>query len=88
MSHEVAAQAATMSFPKAEMMRTLHEQHDFSDRFIAHMLARNIRVEEDLVDQLFNSSDSGSPARCCCSRGTARRTTTRIHRVQRRPQDQ
>ena len=42
---------------KAEMMRTLHEQHDFSDRFIAHMLARNIRVEEDLVDQLFNSSE-------------------------------
>jgi hypothetical protein len=34
-----------------------HEQHDFSDRFIAHMLSRNIRVEEDLVDQLFNSSE-------------------------------
>jgi len=38
------------------MVRTLHEQHEFSDRFIAHMLARNIRIEEDLVDQLFNSS--------------------------------
>ncbi len=42
---------------KHEMMRVLHEEHDFSDRFIAHILARNIRVEEDLVDQLFNSSE-------------------------------
>ena len=42
---------------KNEMMRVLHEEHEFSDRFIAHMLARNIRVEEDLVDQLFNSSE-------------------------------
>ena len=39
------------------MMRTLHEQSALSDRFIAHMLARNIRIEEDLVDQLFNSSE-------------------------------
>jgi CRP/FNR family transcriptional regulator, cyclic AMP receptor protein len=42
---------------KHEVMRVLHEEHEFSDRFIAHMLARNIRVEEDLVDQLFNSSE-------------------------------
>jgi CRP-like cAMP-binding protein len=42
---------------KAEMMRTLHEQSALSDRFIAHMLTRNIRIEEDLVDQLFNSSE-------------------------------
>jgi CRP-like cAMP-binding protein len=42
---------------KAEMLRTLHEQAAFAERFIAHMLARNIRVEEDLVDQLFNSSE-------------------------------
>jgi CRP-like cAMP-binding protein len=42
---------------KHEMMRLLHEQHDFSDRFIAHMLARNVRIEADLVDQLFNSSE-------------------------------
>jgi CRP/FNR family transcriptional regulator, cyclic AMP receptor protein len=42
---------------KDEMIRVLHEQHAFSDRFIAHMLARNIRVEADLVDQLFNSSE-------------------------------
>jgi CRP-like cAMP-binding protein len=40
-----------------EMIRALHEEHEFSDRFIAYMLARNIRVEEDLIDQLFNSSE-------------------------------
>jgi CRP/FNR family transcriptional regulator, cyclic AMP receptor protein len=42
---------------KGAMMRTLHGQSALSDRFIAHMLARNIRIEEDLVDQLFNSSE-------------------------------
>jgi CRP/FNR family transcriptional regulator, cyclic AMP receptor protein len=42
---------------KNEMIRVLHEEHEFSDRFIAYMLARNIRVEADLVDQLFNSSE-------------------------------
>jgi CRP/FNR family cyclic AMP-dependent transcriptional regulator len=42
---------------KREMLRVLHEQHSLSDQFIAFMLARNIRVEEDLVDQLFNSSE-------------------------------
>ncbi|HWY42927.1 MAG TPA: Crp/Fnr family transcriptional regulator [Candidatus Sulfotelmatobacter sp.] len=42
---------------KKEMMRVLHGEHEFSDRFIAHMLARNIRSEEDLIDQLFNSSE-------------------------------
>jgi CRP-like cAMP-binding protein len=42
---------------KDRMVRLLHEQHALSDRFIAHMLARNIRIEEDLVDQLFNSSE-------------------------------
>jgi CRP/FNR family cyclic AMP-dependent transcriptional regulator len=46
-----------LRLPKREMIRTLHEQPAFSDRFIAHMLVRNIRIEEDLVDQLFNSSE-------------------------------
>ena len=46
-----------MRIQKREMIRTLHEQPAFSDRFIAHMLVRNIRIEEDLVDQLFNSSE-------------------------------
>ena len=42
---------------KNEMVRVLHGEHEFSDRFIAHMLSRNIRVEEDLIDQLFNSTE-------------------------------
>jgi CRP-like cAMP-binding protein len=42
---------------KETMVRLLHKQRDMSDRFIAHMLARNIRIEEDLIDQLFNSSE-------------------------------
>ena len=43
--------------PKRQMIRLLHQQHALSDRFIAHMLARNNRLEEDLVDQLFNASE-------------------------------
>jgi CRP/FNR family transcriptional regulator, cyclic AMP receptor protein len=42
---------------KKEMIRVLHAEHEFSDRFISYMLSRNIRVEEDLVDQLFNSTE-------------------------------
>ena len=42
---------------KDQMLRLLHEQHNLSYRFIAHTLSRNIRIEEDLVDQLFNSSE-------------------------------
>jgi CRP-like cAMP-binding protein len=37
------------------MIRVLHEEHKLSDQFIGYLLTRNIRVEEDLVDQLFNS---------------------------------
>jgi CRP-like cAMP-binding protein len=42
---------------KEKMVRLLHKQHEMSDRFISHMLSRNIRIEEDLIDQLFNSSE-------------------------------
>jgi CRP-like cAMP-binding protein len=42
---------------KHEMVELLHKEHAMSDRFIAHMLGRNIRIEEDLIDQLFNSSE-------------------------------
>jgi CRP/FNR family cyclic AMP-dependent transcriptional regulator len=49
---------STILFVKKEsMVNLLHKQHALSDRFIAHMLARNIRIEEDLIDQLFNSSE-------------------------------
>ena len=40
-----------------QMVRVLHEEHALSDLFIAHILARNIRIEQDLIDQLFNSSE-------------------------------
>ncbi len=40
-----------------QMSRLLHQQHAMSDRFILHMLARNIQIEESLIDQLFNSSE-------------------------------
>ncbi len=42
---------------KQQMVALLHKEHAMSDRFISHMLARNIRIEEDLIDQLFNSSE-------------------------------
>jgi CRP/FNR family transcriptional regulator, cyclic AMP receptor protein len=42
---------------KGGMFKVLHQQHALSDRFISFMLARNIRIEEDLIDQLFNSSE-------------------------------
>jgi len=42
---------------KTAMMSALHREHAFSDMFVAYLLARNIRYEEDLVDQLFNSSE-------------------------------
>jgi len=43
--------------PKQKMIDLLHSEHALSDRFIAHMLIRNARLEADLVDQLFNSSE-------------------------------
>ena len=42
---------------KAEMVKQLHSQPAFADKFLTHMLTRNIRIEEDLIDQLFNSSE-------------------------------
>jgi CRP/FNR family cyclic AMP-dependent transcriptional regulator len=42
---------------KKAMIAALHREHAFSDMFVAYLLARNIRYEEDLVDQLFNSSE-------------------------------
>jgi CRP/FNR family transcriptional regulator, cyclic AMP receptor protein len=48
---------SVLKIEKPEMIRVIHEEPAFSDRFVAHMLKRNVRVEEDLVDQLFNSSE-------------------------------
>ena len=51
------APCSVVQIPSREMSLALHEDSDFSARFIAHVLARNIRIEEDLIDQLFNSSE-------------------------------
>ena len=50
-------ESAIMRLEKAAMIRILHNEPEFSARFMSHLLARNIRVEADLVDQLFNSSE-------------------------------
>lgn len=63
-SQQIRIGTATAALPtsilfieKSEMMRVLREEHTLSDLFITHVLTRNIRIEEDLVDQLFNSSE-------------------------------
>jgi CRP/FNR family transcriptional regulator, cyclic AMP receptor protein len=48
---------AVLRIDKKAMMEALHREHEVSDMFVAYLLARNIRYEEDLVDQLFNSSE-------------------------------
>jgi CRP-like cAMP-binding protein len=50
---------AALVIGKAEMLRVLRAEHALSDRFIAYMLSRNIRIEEDLLDQLFDSTEKG-----------------------------
>src|SRR5215204_5160492 len=49
--------SAILRIDKGYMAHLLHKQHAMSDRFISHILTRNIRIEEDLIDQLFNSSE-------------------------------
>jgi CRP/FNR family cyclic AMP-dependent transcriptional regulator len=63
-SHPVRVASASAITPtvllkidRKEMMRALHQEHTLSDIFVSHLLARNARVQEDLVDQLFNSSE-------------------------------
>ena len=50
-------ESSIMKVEKARMIRVLHDEPAFSEVFVAHLLARSIRVEEDLIDQLFNSSE-------------------------------
>ena len=58
---------------KTAMLAVLHEQPKFSEMFIAYLLTRNSRIEEDLIDQLFNSSKNGWRAYCFCLRISARK---------------
>jgi CRP/FNR family cyclic AMP-dependent transcriptional regulator len=52
-----ATPATLLLIDTKEMKRALHDEHALSDRFIAYMLERNIKIEEDLIDHLFNSSE-------------------------------
>jgi hypothetical protein len=61
---------SVMRIEKKSMLAVIHREHAFSDMFVAYLLAWNIRYEEDLVDQLFNSSDL--PAFCSCWLTSAR----------------
>jgi CRP/FNR family cyclic AMP-dependent transcriptional regulator len=61
-AHRMATASAmtpctTVVVEKRDMVRQLHAKPAFADRFLTHMLTRNIRIEEDLIDQLFNSSE-------------------------------
>lgn len=51
------ARTTVLRIEKKEMIRVLHEEHAFSDVFVSFLLERNARIQEDLVDQLFNSSE-------------------------------
>jgi CRP/FNR family cyclic AMP-dependent transcriptional regulator len=51
------APSTILAVEKSDMVRHLHASPAFADRFLTHMLRRNIRIEEDLVDQLFNSTE-------------------------------
>jgi len=51
------APSSVLVIEKKQMLKVLHTERALSDRFIAHMLSRNVRIEQDLIDQLFNSSE-------------------------------
>src|ERR1700726_361013 len=51
------SRCTVLAIKKDEMIRVLHAEHALADRFLSYLLARSIRLEEDLVDQLFNSSE-------------------------------
>lgn len=56
-SASAVVSSTIMAFDRQPMMDLLHQEHPLSDRFIAHILARNLRIEQDLIDQLFNTSE-------------------------------
>ncbi len=53
----VTARCTIVMLERHEVVRLLHERQQFADAFLGHMLKRNIRIEEDLIDQLFNSTE-------------------------------
>jgi CRP/FNR family cyclic AMP-dependent transcriptional regulator len=69
---------SVMRIDKKSMMEVLHREHEFSDMFVAYLLKRNIRYEEDLVDQLFNSSEKRLAEYCYCWLISGRRVGTKL----------
>ena len=61
------------SITKNAMITAIHDEPKFSELFMAYLLTRNSRIEEDLIDQLFNSSENVWLVRCCCLPVTGRR---------------
>jgi CRP/FNR family transcriptional regulator, cyclic AMP receptor protein len=55
-AHTITA-CALLKIERIEMLRVLRDEHAFADIFVAYLLERNVRVQEDLVDQLINSSE-------------------------------
>ena len=54
---EALTESLIVRLEKSDVMDVIHQEINFAELFIAHLLSRNIRIEEDLVDQLFNSSE-------------------------------
>jgi CRP/FNR family cyclic AMP-dependent transcriptional regulator len=72
MATATAVTACNLRFiDREEMVRQLHSRPAFTDAFLAHMLKRNIRIEEDLLDQMLNHTEKRLAARSCCSQSTA-----------------
>jgi len=64
------SECSVMKLEKAAVVRLLHEEPSFSELFMSHLLSRNIKIEEDLVDQLFNSGEKAyrsAPMAYCSS---------------------
>jgi CRP/FNR family transcriptional regulator, cyclic AMP receptor protein len=78
------APSSVLTIEKRTITRLLHDEPAFAGRFLSDMLHRNIRIEADLVDQLFNSSEKRLAGRCCCWRATAGTTRAAPSRRSRR----
>jgi cAMP-binding proteins - catabolite gene activator and regulatory subunit of cAMP-dependent protein kinases len=79
-------QCVIVRIAKADITRVIHEEPAFAELFISHLLARNSRVEEDLVDQLFNSSEKRLARTFCFWRILARKVG-RSHHSENQPRD-
>ncbi len=78
---------AVLRIDKQAMMEALHREHEISDMFVAYLLARNIRYEEDLVDQLFNSSEKRLARILIAARSFWQRRQTRARHSQDQSRD-